>query len=130
MKRGDVNGGHNPPAASGAAQAAATIGIRSNNAQLLFNSNKRNANRRRAPASHSGLPEARMNHLFMRALHRAAAEPITQPQVFVIAHPAGIFAVIPNERSQAVAHRWRFRPQPLQSGSSSTPSNRKWFVFN
>ena len=41
MDCAEVNGGHNPAAATGAAQANAIIGIRSNNAVLSFSRNRR-----------------------------------------------------------------------------------------
>src|ERR1035438_8757115 len=58
-----------------------------------------------------------MNHLFVGALHRAAADAITFPEVFVILHAAGIFAVVTNQPLQALAQLRAGWSQTLQSGN-------------
>jgi hypothetical protein len=48
------------------------------------------------------------------ALHGSTADPITKPQILVIAHAAGILTVVADERLQAVPQLRRFGPQALQ----------------
>src|SRR5712692_1426433 len=58
-----------------------------------------------------------MDYLLMGALHGSAADPITKPQILVVAHAAGILTVIADERLQAIAPLRRFGPQALQSSN-------------
>ena len=56
-----------------------------------------------------------MHDLFVGTLDHAAANPIPQAQVLVIAHAPGIVAVIADQRMQRLAQLRRLRPQPLQA---------------
>src|ERR1039457_1615022 len=55
-----------------------------------------------------------MHHLLMRALDRSAADPVSQTQVLVIAHPGCVFAVVTDQRIQALSQLWRLGTQAFQ----------------
>jgi hypothetical protein len=56
-----------------------------------------------------------MHHLFVRTLDGAAADPVSQSQVLVVAHTSGILAVVANQRTQTVSLLRRGRVQTPQA---------------
>ena len=46
------------------------------------------------------LTQAGVNYLLVGALHRPAADPVTQPQVLVVVHAGGVVGVVADERVQ------------------------------
>src|ERR1035438_2136939 len=55
-----------------------------------------------------------MHDLLMRALDGAAADPVSQPQIFVIAHAGGVCAVVTDQRIQSLPQLRRLWTQPFQ----------------
>jgi DNA invertase Pin-like site-specific DNA recombinase len=56
-----------------------------------------------------------MHHLFMRALHGAAADPVAQPQIFIVVHAPGMLAVVGDEALHLFAQLRRLGPHALQA---------------
>ncbi len=54
-----------------------------------------------------------MHDLFMRALHSAAADPVAQSQILVVAHACGILAVVADEGLEFLPQLGALRPQTL-----------------
>src|SRR5450432_2413380 len=55
-----------------------------------------------------------MHDLLMRALNSAAADPVSQPQILVIAHAGGVCAVVTDQRIQTLTQLRRLWAQTFE----------------